>query len=71
MADIKSLFTSLEYQIHPSEDGLIPVPDNVVRQELITYFLTEDGLKRVTRTRSFRQSTHDESYVEEAIRSAR
>ena len=71
MSDIRALFTSLEHQNNASEKGLTPVPDSVIRQELITYIITEDGLKRITRTRAFRQSTHDEHYIEEVLRSSR
>lgn len=68
MNDTKALFTSHKNQHKPSEQGLALVPDNIIRQELITYSLTEDGLKRTTCSRVFRQSTHDESVVQENLR---
>ena len=71
MSDVKSLYTSFENQHKLSEDGLLLVPDNVIRQELVTFVITDNGLKRVTRTRDFRQSTHDEQYGEEVLRSSR
>ena len=71
MSEIKSLFTSPEHQHKPSEEGLPLVPDKVIRQELVTFIITDNGLKRVTRTRAFRQSTHDEHYSEEVLRSSR
>ena len=71
MSDIKSLFTSLENQHKSSEEVLLLAPDNVIRQELVTFIITDNGLKRVTRTRAFRQTTHDEHYSEEVLRTSR
>ena len=71
MTDTKALFTSPEHQHKASEQGLTLVPDNVVRQELITYSSTQDGLKRTTCSRVFRQSTHDESVVQETLRESK
>jgi KaiC/GvpD/RAD55 family RecA-like ATPase len=67
MKETKSLFTSKEHYNKPSEHGLSLVPDNVIRQELVTYIQTDDGLKRSTCIRKYRQSTHDEEVIEEVI----
>ena len=71
MTDTKALFSSPEHQYKASEQGLVLVPDNVVRQELITYSITQGGLKRTTCSRVFRQSTHDESIVQETLRESK
>jgi len=71
MTDTKALFTSLEHQHKASELGLILVPDNVVRQELVTFTMTDDGLRRTTYSRVFRQATHDESVVQETLRESK
>ena len=68
MTDTKALYTSPEHQFKASEQGLTLVPNNVVRQELITYSLTQDGLKRTTCSRVFRQATHDESVVQDILK---
>ena len=68
MTDTKALYTSPAQQHKASEQGLILVPDNVMRQELITYSLTKDGLKRTTCSRVFRQSAYDESVVQEVLK---
>ena len=71
MTDTKALFTSPEHQHKASEQGLRLVPDNVVRQELVTFTMTDDGLRRTTCSRVFRQATHDESVVQENLRGAK
>ena len=68
MTDTKALFTSQEHQHKASEQSLTLVPDNIVRQELITYSLTQAGLKRTSCSRVFRQSTHDESVVQVVLK---
>ena len=67
MINIKSLFTSIQKQDLPSEQGLKLVPDNVVMQEIVTYFKMNDGVKVTKTVRKFRQNTHDESTAEEII----
>lgn len=71
MTDTKALFTSPEHQHKASEQVLTLVPDNVVRQELVTFSVTDDGIKRTTCSRVFRQSTHDESVVQETLRESK
>ena len=71
MTDTKALFTSVEHQFKASEQCLTLVPDIVVRQELITYSITKDGLKRTTCSRVFRQTTHDESVIQEVLKEHR
>ena len=71
MTDTKALYTSPAHQHKASEQGLTLVPDNVIRQELVTYLLTQDGLKRTICSRVFRQSTYDESIVQETLRGSK
>ena len=67
MNDTRTLFTSLDHQSKPSEQGLSLVPDPVVRQELKTYVAVDGGFKVTTRTRIYRGTTHDESLSEEVL----
>ncbi len=67
MNDTRTLFTSLEHQSKPSEQGLALVPEPVVKQELKTYVAVDGGFKVITRTRIYRGTTHDESVNEEVL----
>lgn len=68
MNDRTALFTLLENQNKASEQGLILVPDNVVRQELITFSITDFGLNRTTCSRVISKSTNDEIVVQVNLR---
>ncbi len=46
---------------------LNPAPKSVFRQELITWYETEDSLIRKSLTRNFLQDRHYDSYVSEPI----
>jgi hypothetical protein len=67
MTDIRSLYTSLKHHSEPAESGLNIVPDNVIKQELITYIQADYGLKRKRLTRYFIGNSHNESLVEEVL----
>ena len=64
MTDIRSLYTSLKHQSEAAESGLKLVPDNVIKQELITYIQADYGLIRKRLTRDFAGDSHNESLVE-------
>ena len=67
MTDIRSLYTSVKHHSEPAESGLKLVPDNVIKQELITYIQADYGLKRKRLTRDFVGDSHNESLVEEVL----
>ena len=67
MTDIRSLYTSLKHQPEAAESGLKLVPDNVIKQELITYIQADYGLIRKRLTRDFVGDSHNESLVEEVL----
>jgi hypothetical protein len=67
MTDKRTLYTSIEKQTHPLEVQLELVPENVMRQELKTYVSVDKGCKVITRTRTFRNATHEDSVIEEFI----
>ena len=67
MTDIRSFYTSLKHHSEAAESGLKLVPDNVIKQELITYIQADNGLKRKRLTRDFVGDSHNESLVEEVL----
>jgi|OM-RGC.v1.033817403 hypothetical protein len=67
MTDIRSLYTSLKHHSEAAESGLKLVPDNVIKQELITYVQADYGLIRKRLTRDFVGDSHNESLVEEVL----
>ena len=67
MTDIRSLYTSLKHHSEAAESGLKLVPDNVMKQELITYVQADHGLIRKKLTRDFVGDSYNESLVEEVL----
>ena len=67
MTDIRSLYTSLKHHSEAAESGLKLVPDNVIKQELITYEQTEFGLKLTKLERTFSSEAHADSYTSSPI----
>ena len=67
MTDIRSLYTSLNHHSEAAESGLKLVPDNVIKQELITYIPADNALIRKRLTRDFVGDSHNESLVEEVL----
>jgi hypothetical protein len=67
MTDIRSLYTSLKHHSEAAESGLTLVPDNVIKQELITYIQADYGLIMKRLTRDFVGDSHNESLVEEVL----
>ena len=67
MTDIRSLYTSLKHHLEAAESGLTLVPDNVIKQELITYIQADYGLIKKRLTRDFVGDSHNESHVEEVL----
>ena len=67
MTDIRSLYTSLKHHSEAAESGLKLVPDNVIKQELITYIQADYGLIKKRLTRDFVGVSHNESLVEEVL----
>lgn len=67
MTDIRSLYTSLKHHSKAAESGLNLVPDNVIKQELITYVQADYGIIRKRLNRDFVGDSHNESFVEEVF----
>ena len=67
MTDIRSLYTSIKHHSEAAESGLKLVPNNVIKQELITYIQADNALKRKRLTRDFVGDSHNESLVEEVL----
>lgn len=67
MAQEKRLFTKKNENGEPREIGHIVAPNNVFKQELITWEKTEFGFKRSITTRTFLADSYIDSFCSEPV----